>query len=248
VSTANICNCYFDQGVTASHAVGTNAAPEAAYQRKFWPNYIVQEAGTPGDEPALVGSGHHVETEVAIKNPVPEAQGARSVVELGSNFEYGSDFVGPLPPATAGGAWLDDYGNHGNSGSIDVRFAATYVTGRMPSRRGSPRCRPDSPSAGAPLFNEQYHFRNVGGPPVHVSRPNCNPVALAQLAAPNFSDSRLKINAGVYAQDQWTIRKVTLTSASGSIVSMPITRRRRDRVALICQRSHSGGRTTAELV
>ena len=209
VSTSNICNCYFDQGFTAIHPVGSNAAPEAAYERRFWPNYIVQGTwNMPVSGRLLLEAGVTSKTEVAIKNPVPEAQGARSVVELGSNFEYGSNFVGPL--AAVGGTWLDDYGDHGNSGSIDVRFAASYVSGSHAFKTGFTAVSADSPSGGAPLFNEQYHFRNVGGPVGTCIAPFCTPVALAQLAAPNFSESRLKVNLGIYVQDQWTIKKLTL--------------------------------------
>ena len=210
-SESDICNCYFTQGVTASHAVGTNIAPEASYQRKFWPNYIVQGSwSSPVSNRILLEAGATLKTEVAIKNPVPEAQGARSVVELGSNFVYGSNFVGPLPPATAGGAWLDDYGNHGNSGSFDVRFAASYVTGSHAFKAGFTAVTADSPSAGAPLFNEQYHFRNIGGPAGTCIAPFCAPAAVALLAGPNQSVSKLKVNAGIYVQDQWTVQRVTL--------------------------------------
>jgi hypothetical protein len=51
---------------------------------------------------------------------------------------------------------------------------------------------------GEPIFPVQYTFRNRV------------PVGLTQMASPDHAESRIKLDLGMYAQDQWTLKKLTL--------------------------------------
>ena len=46
--------------------------------------------------------------------------------------------------------------------------------------------------------------------PVSYTFRNRVPVQLTELAAPGFHESHVKLNLGLYGQDQWTIRRLTL--------------------------------------
>jgi len=123
------------------------------------------------------------------------------------------------------------------SGSIDVRFAATYVTGSHAFKTGFTAVSADSPSAGAPLSTSNTTSATWAGRR-YMSRALLQSGRARAAGGTQLQRSRLKINAGVYAQDQWTIRKVTLNLGLRLDRLNAYTRRRRDRVALICQRSH----------
>src|SRR6185503_3564080 len=107
-------------------------------------------------------------------------------------FMYGSSLIGPRGPTF----WANDYGHHGNSNSLVGTFAASWVTGSHSLKAGINGWSGNSSVGGAPVHNVQYVFRNQV------------PTSLYQVAGPNFYDSRVRMNLGVFAQDQWTIRRL----------------------------------------
>jgi len=138
-----------------------------------------------------------------INKPIEHAGvsvSGRPVLEQTLGLNYGSTFSGAVPNAGARTTppWIGDTGDHGDPVVYSARFAASYVTGSHAFKVGLSNVWGTSESGGAPLFTERYIFRNRV------------PVALTQLAAPNEELTRLKADLGLYVQDQWTIRRMTL--------------------------------------
>jgi hypothetical protein len=127
-------------------------------------------------------------------NGVPAATGnAHSVLELTTGLMYGSTFTGY-------GTEID-YGDVGDQTAVQTRASASYDTGSHAFKVGM-----QSMTGGAgrdhmqPLYDTQYFFYNQV------------PVALAEYAAPFHASVRMKLDLGLYAQDQWTIKRLTLNA------------------------------------
>jgi hypothetical protein len=122
----------------------------------------------------------------------------RSVQDLALGMTYGSIVSGSNPNLFNVNGWLNDYGT--SLGRFyNTRAAVSYVTGSHAFKTGfttSSGFQDWGP--GKPNLDEQYTFRNRV------------PVGLTQLAGPGYAQTRLKMNLGIHAQDQWTLRKLTL--------------------------------------
>ena len=111
-----------------------------------------------------------------------------SVTELSTGLIYGS-YTGPIACCA--------YGQGNRSNQANERFSMSYITGSHAFKTG--------------LFLLQgYHdqFQEVNGAIAYTFR-NQVPDSLTQYAVPYRASERLK-NLGLYAQDQWTVRKLTL--------------------------------------
>jgi hypothetical protein len=185
------CWCYY---------IGTGGprAPEATYNLRIFPNNLLQANYTyPATNRVLVEAGATLRPERQVNGIPPETGTARSVLEQSTNFLYGSALVGPTP-GRASGSWLNDYGDHGSTTGYNTRFAASYITGSHAFKAGVTTLSGTTHVGGQPIYNTQYIFRNR------------IPVGLTQVASPNRSVSTVKMNLGLYGQDQWTIRRLTL--------------------------------------
>ena len=192
---SKVCTPCYTPGLAVATGVATAAAPEASLHAQFWPQYAVQGSwNSPVSSRLLLEAT--IVRRVDHKNyGIPAETGnARSVVELSSNFMYGSSLIGPRGPTF----WANDYGHHGNSNSLVGNFATSFVTGTHSFKTGINGWTGNSSVGGAPVHNVQYVFRNQ------------LPVSLYQVAGPNFYNSRVKMNLGIFAQDQWTMRRLSL--------------------------------------
>ncbi len=187
VSVQDYCRCYYRLSGTV--------APEASNILKFTPNDQKQVTYTyPVTNRLLIDAGiaHRRERQISYLPP-ETSRTDRSVRELSTGLLYGSQFGGP-----ADATWLNEIGDHGPAPNMSSRVSVSYVPGSHAFKFGLTSYSGSKGLGGDPNYPEQYTFNNQ------------IPVSITQLAAPNYGVSRIKINLGLYAQDQWTLRNLTL--------------------------------------
>jgi hypothetical protein len=190
-------DCVCHGGLTAA------SAPEGTYRWNFGPpNYILQltwnhpatnrllfEAGAT----SLIFQYNAVPTE-----PLPlGAENQISVVDQSRGFRYRSN----------GGFY--NFGTYGNkvTDQSNQRFAMTYVTGSHNFKGGIQLMEGWRHHEQKPPGSVDYNF--VGNCSVAPYTP-CTPLSIVQYATPNLENERLKADLGIFAQDQWTVKRLTL--------------------------------------
>lgn len=124
----------------------------------------------------------------------------RSIVNQATGLTYGSFVSGNNPALFNVNGWLNDYGVS-VSHFYETRAQVTYVTGSHAFKAGyMSKSGFQDYGPGIPNFAEQYTFSGT------------TPIGLTELAAPGFATTNLKVNLGVYAQDQWTVRRFTINA------------------------------------
>ena len=180
----DFCFCYYDSN--------TNKAPEATYDYHKFPENLIQTTWSyPATNELLLQVGGYVRVDGHLAEIVPETGSARPVSDIGTGLVYGSLF-------TPNGATRENYGNHGGQGAYGTRVAVSYVTGSHAFKTGFQTMAGRSEIGGQALYNTQYTFRNRV------------PVGLTQIALPQQSVAKVKMDLGIFVQDQWTIRRLTL--------------------------------------
>jgi hypothetical protein len=122
---------------------------------------------------------------------VPQAEGVLpttiSILDLADGYRYGSQ-------------WQNLSFDYGRTPGIVYRVKATvsYVTGSHAFKAGLMETTGKQSQSGNPYSDVTYTFNNRV------------PVSLTQIARPYFWEERVKMNLGVFAQDQWTIKRLTL--------------------------------------
>ena len=186
VSVQDYCQCYsFINGLSS---------PEATWDFHVNPNAnYVLSWDYPVTSKLLLQAATSVRQDRQW-NGVPAVTGnAHSVLELTTGMMYGSTFTGY-------GTEID-YGDVGDQTAFQTRASASYITGShafkvgmqsMTGRAGRERMRP--------LYDTQYFFYNQV------------PVALTEYASPFHAVVRMKVDLGLYAQDQWTIKRLTINA------------------------------------
>ncbi len=181
-------NCVCHGGLTAA------AAPEGTYRWDFGPpNYIVQGTWShPHTNKLLFEAGATTLIFQYIGLPtetLPEgAANQISVLDVSKNFRYRSN----------GGFY--NFGTYGHkvTDQSNQRFAMSYVTGTHNFKTGIQTMEGWRRHEQAPPGSLEYYFN---GP---------TPIQIVQYATPNQERERLNMNLGLFAQDQWTIKKLTL--------------------------------------
>jgi carboxypeptidase family protein len=181
------CDCH--RGITtAAGTTGTGfVAPEAAWLRVYKPNNVPQASWTyTATNKLLIEGGISARIFNWPNVPEPDIPGLTTattpITDQATNIQYRA---------------APNYGEHLASGA-DQRFSASYVTGSHAFRIGFTdhevwRRQADDPGSGL-----AYTFNNGA------------PVSLTEYAVPGKHLERLKADLGIYAQDQWTIRHLTL--------------------------------------
>ena len=188
----NACGCFFFQGPTR--------APEASISIFFGPMVMEQGNWTyPVTNRLLLEAGGLWRyTQSNVRRPEPQKSTDYSILELSTGIFYGS-YVGGSPNIPGGSSgWLADYGSQGSQTNASERFTVSYVTGSHAFKTGFSLYRGQLPSGGEPNHPVQYYFRDRV------------PVSLWQVASPNKSIVKIRANAGLFAQDQWTLNRLTL--------------------------------------
>ena len=190
------CYYYIDQSRVgfADQARGFHV-PESTYDMDIDPNNVFQANWTfPATNRLLIEAGVGSRDDRDVKRPtdgIGDLSKARPVLELSTGIAYGSMFIGSAQ-------WLDDYGDQYNNKAITSRASASYITGTHSFKVGFSNLSGDRPAGGQPLFNTGYVFRNRV------------PVELNQIAGPHYQLSKVKLGLAVFAQDQWTLKRLTL--------------------------------------
>ena len=179
----NHCDCH--RGLdTGSAGNGTPTAPEAAHFRKYFPNNVPQASWSfPATNRLLLEGG--VSARIFIWTNMPEpgvTDSTISILESSNNFLYHA---------------ATNYGEH-LSTQANQRFAVSYITGSHAFKTGvfvlqEWRRQTDDPNLGV-----TYQFRNG------------RPTQLTQFVVPTKEWDRISPDLGLYAQDQWTIKRLTL--------------------------------------
>ena len=188
------CYYYIDQSRVgfADQSRGFHV-PESTYHMEIDPNDVFQATWTfPATNRLLFEAGVGKRDDRDIKErPAETSATARPVLELSTNTAYGSMFAGSAQ-------WLDDYGDQYNNLALMQRAAVSYISGSHALKVGFNNLSGDRPAGGRPNYNVGYEFLNRV------------PVALDQVAAPHYQLAKLKYALGLYAQDQWSLKRLTL--------------------------------------
>jgi hypothetical protein len=166
-------------------------APEASQTRYYKdPNYLVQAKWSfPATNKLLLEAA---DTSLIFDWPnyrVSEANAtAIPTVEASTNFTYNA----PIYSNTG----------HREADQSNQRFTMSYVTGSHAFKAGA-------------TMQEGWHYWQYGEPTVlsgDVSYTflNQQPLNLTEWAAPITTKERLKANVGLFVQDQWTLKRLTL--------------------------------------
>jgi hypothetical protein len=139
-----------------------------------------------------------------------------SVVDTNRAFRYRSN----------GGFY--NFGTYGNkvTDQSNQRFAVSYVTGSHNFKTGVQMMEGWRHHEQKPPGSMDFNF--TGNCSVAPFTP-CTPLSIVQYATPNFENERLKAALGLFAQDQWTIKRLTLNmgvrydylNASASETNLP---------------------------
>ena len=169
-------------------------APEAAYGYRFHPNNLVQATWSyPVTSKLLVQAGYTNRNEHHIVEKINGTGDAVSVVEqtLG----------------TYGAVWSSNtlqrgvYGDHGQQGQNSGRASLSYVTGAHNFRTGVQWFTGSNNIGGLSVANNQpYQYILRGG----------SPVGLNLAAYPHHHYAKVKMDLGIFAQEQWTRNRWTL--------------------------------------
>jgi hypothetical protein len=181
------CRCYSMLG-----GIGGTPVPESTYDYRMYPNNLFQANWTfPATPRLLFEAGSTLRVEHHLVQKPAETGSARAVSELATGIAYGSLFSGQTTSRS-------NYGDHGPQGQFSTRVAASFITGSHAFKAGVVTFSGEAQIAGSPVYNEQYVFRNRV------------PQQVVQVAFPHQHIARVKMDLGIFAQDQWTIDNLTL--------------------------------------
>ena len=179
----NNCKCYSGTGLTAVAL----SAPEADAQLRFWPQLLGQAAWTSPRTNRLLFEGGFSATIShwpRISNPgvTPDMI---PITESSTGFSYGAPTTG-----------LQDLQD---SDRYAQRFAVSYITGSHAFKTGF--------QLGEGVKNlHQY----LDGDISYLFLRGA-PTTIIEWATPYLRKERLRADLGIYGQDQWTIRRLTLS-------------------------------------
>jgi len=175
------CKCYSGTGLTAV----TTTAPEADAQLRFWPQVLAQVAwSAPLTDRLLVEAGYSATIShwPRVSNPGVPTDSIR-ITESSTGFVYGA-------PET-----LQDLQD---SDRYAQRFSMSYITGTHTFKTGL--------QLGQGIKNlHQYSWTDF-----NYTLLRGVPTQVTQLATPYLRKERIRADLGVYAQDQWAIRRLTV--------------------------------------
>jgi hypothetical protein len=175
------CKCYSGTGLTAV----TTTAPEADAQLRFWPQFLAQVAwSAPITDRMLLEAGYSATIShwPRVSNPGVSTDSIR-ITEASTGFVYGA-------PET-----LQDLQD---SDRYAQRFSVSYITGSHSFKSGF--------QLGQGVKNlHQYSWADYS-----YTFLRGMPTQITQLATPYLRKERIRADLGVFAQDQWTVKRLTV--------------------------------------
>jgi hypothetical protein len=197
VSSKNKINVSYDQEYRCDchRSVSSLLTPEASAVREYYPKILGATWSYPVTSRLLLSAGTNLQRLDYRPGPQPETPiDTIGVVDSGlSNLRYRA--VGPDTTGSGG------YGNKDNT-IVNSRFVMSYVTGSHNFQTGLQM------RNGVKNFGEEgaaidYTFRTANGVTL--------PTSLTQYAYPLLFHETMQALMGVYVQDQWTRKRLTLT-------------------------------------
>jgi hypothetical protein len=192
----DVCQCYFraDTGLFR---------PEASGDLFYAPLHVTQATWShPASRRLLFEAGVSRLVNWGGYRAVPEVSRTdRPVQDLADGFGYGagfSGFMGGFSPLTEYSTPPGGGRGANNTSHTDTRFAASYITGSHAVKIGGSTITGLQVTNADPNYPEVYTFRNRV------------PVQITQLAVKYRIESRMRVNLGLYAQDQWTMKRLTV--------------------------------------
>lgn len=176
------CNC--------ARGVELNQSPEASVDLHFSPNAqtIVSWTAPATSQFLMEAAAAHLLNNADV-TPTDEAwRTQRSVLDQATGYRYGSQFLG--------GTTLD-YWQGNDYSHFSTRASVSYVATSHALKVGANTLSGRYVAGGAPFHDVGYVFSNG------------LPVQLQEFASPHRVEARVA-KMGVYGQDQWTIRQLTL--------------------------------------
>lgn len=173
--------------------INSFSAPEATWDFQVFPNNNFQATWTyAASSRVLVEAGASLRVDRQKNGAPPETGNAISIVDQGlGNIMYGSTFANFNADT--------NYGDFGNQGAWQSRASVSYITGSHAIKVGYYAMTGKNQQVFLqPIHNEQYRFRS--GVPNQIT----------QLATPHSQFQNLDIDLGIYAQDTWTVHRLTL--------------------------------------
>ena len=175
------CKCYSGTGLTAV----TTTAPEADAQLRFWPQFLAQAAwSAPVTDRLLLEAGYSATIShwPRVSNPGVSTDSIR-ITEASTGFVYGA-------PET-----LQDLQD---SDRYSQRVSVSYITGTHTFKSGF--------QLGQGIKNlhqyswTDYNYTFLRGVPTQIT----------QLATPYLRKERIRADLGLYAQDQWAVKRLNV--------------------------------------
>jgi hypothetical protein len=192
------CHCSASQSATV--------APEATSEFRYGGyddkhhgfHHLTQTSWTyPATSRLLFDAGASFGTFLQPNAPVPgvDYETDVNITDVGRNISYGAIMATAYSPNYS----LDSEGRQRSSRSYNhnQRFSASYVTGSHAFKVGM-----------TTLFGIHDVYRSLTKPNVSYVFRNQVPISLSQFTSPGILRSRLR-DLGIYAQDQWTLRRLT---------------------------------------
>ena len=186
----NVCRCVYEGF----------EAPEAAFGLHFWPQRLIQATwSSPRTNRLLLEAG--VSAVISDWFDVVQPGTSRdyiSILELSTNFPYNAN------------AWRGPGGflSHIDDNHSSQRFAASYVTGSHALKAGV------QVEQGA--YNQLEDIdRKVGFQGETLGNVSYRflqgvPNGLTEYAAPYFRQDHMKADLGLFVQDRWTMKRLTV--------------------------------------
>lgn len=172
--------------------------PEGGWNYHYSPQHLIRGTWTytPTNRLLVEVGGAYRQDDVRATFSDGVLATDRSVIDQADGRTYGVSF--------AGAGWAAAFQTIPSRQKI-ARMAVNYVTGSHAFKTGFSTLTANQSLGGKGTnldgmlnYPEQYVFRNR------------IPISLNQAATPNRQETRLKLALGIFAQDRWTVRRLTL--------------------------------------
>jgi hypothetical protein len=193
-SVQSNCNCNMGNGPNA---------PEAWGSPRYWPISLTQVSWSSPHTSRLLFEGGvtGLYNDFSRLPPDGVTRADVAIQDLSTGRQYNSRIIGQASSALFPGLWLNDWGYHNLTNQLNGRFNVNYVTGSHAVK------------VGFTLLEGWQQFNlDTGDKGMQYQIRNGAPVSLTEWDSPFESRFRFHPNFGSYAQDQWTIRRVTLNA------------------------------------
>ena len=173
---------------TTGPFTGANAI-ESERGWDWWPSGVVQGTWTaPLTSKLLLDAGASWQVANWVNFAEPGvSRDDRSILELSTNYRYGATTLLTAPIA--------------RTGRSAQRFSVSYVTGTHNVKVGMTL---------EQAFNDESRSRNNTTDGLNYDFLNGRPSRIQYYAQPYFQQERMNAELGLFAQDAWTIKRLTL--------------------------------------